>query len=101
MRRVVGIFLVLALSVSARAGFFLERDAVEEEAKSNDVSRGFSLGGGSSFSFYLGSLDIALEGLLAYRFENDFGLGANVSLGISEPVHEASLENIAWRRAFS
>ncbi len=92
MRGFFGIFLVVALSVSAHAGFFLERDAAEEEVKSLDISRGLSLGGGSSFSFYLGALDIALEGLLAYRFESDFGLGANVSLGISEPVHEASLE---------
>lgn len=92
MRALLGFFFVFAFCASAHAGFFLERDAVEEEAKALDVERGFALGGGSSFSFYLGALDIALEGLLAYRFENDFGLGANVSLGISESVHEADME---------
>lgn len=92
MRALLCLLSVFAFSASAHAGFFLERDAAEEEAKSLDVERGFAFGGGSSFSFYLGALDIALEGLLAYRFENDFGLGANVSLGISEPVHEASVE---------
>lgn len=92
MRALLGFFFAFAFCASAHAGFFLEKDAAEEEAKTLDVERGLAFGGGSSFSFYLGALDIALEGLLAYRFENDFGLGANVSLGVSEPVHEANIE---------
>lgn len=92
MRRVFWIFVFCFWSVPANAGFFLERDAAEEEAKMRDAEFGVSLGGGFSAAYYLGAFDFALEGVAAYRFENGWGVGSGVSMGISEFVHEADLE---------
>lgn len=92
MRWIFWIFVLCFLSVPANAGFFLERDAAEEEAKMLDADAGVSFGGGFSAAYYLGAFDFALEGVAAYRFGNGFGLGTGVSLGISEFVHEADLE---------
>lgn len=92
MKSVFAILLACLFAVPARAGFFLERDAAEEEQKALDIDRGFSLGGGASAMYYLGAFDLSLEGVSAYRFQNDFGVSLDVSLGLSEAVHEAGVE---------
>lgn len=92
MRRVLALLFVGILCAPACAGFFLDRDAAEEEAKTLGANYGFYGGGGVSFSYYLSDFDFAFEGLSAYRFKSDFGISANVSVGVSEPVHEIGLE---------
>ncbi len=90
MKRLL-LLLWIFLVASAHAGFFLEKDATIEEQKALDINRGFSFGPGLSATYYLGAFDLGLEGLAAYRFENDLGISLDLSLGISEAVHEAAL----------
>ncbi|MDY6284629.1 MAG: hypothetical protein SPL19_07355 [Fibrobacter sp.] len=82
--------LAIFFAIPAYAGYFLEKDAAEEEQKAIEIDRGFSFGFGPSATYYLGAFDLGIEGLGAYRFENDFGVSLDISLGISEPVHEAA-----------
>lgn len=84
--------ILLCIFIPAQAGFFLDRDAAEEEQKVLDIDRGFSFGGGASAMYYLGAFDLSLGGVSAYRFQNDFGVSVDVEFGVSDAVHEAGVE---------
>ena len=83
------LFFILFFAVCAHAGFFLENDAAEEEALAREIDRGFSFGGGISIAYYLSEFDLSVSGLAAYRFQNDFGIAPEISIGLNEKVYEA------------
>ncbi|MCK9181266.1 MAG: hypothetical protein M0P13_00090 [Fibrobacteraceae bacterium] len=92
MRQLIGILLCIAFfSAPSFAGFFLDsdEDVVEKSAISEP---GFFFGGGGSASYYLGAVDLALEGLAAYRFASDYTCAMNLSVGVSGLVDELGIE---------
>lgn len=90
MKRFLFLFFCF-FAIHAHAGYFLEKDAAEEEQKALEIDRGFSFGAGPSATYYLGAFDLGISGLGAYRFENDLGISLALSFGISETIHEAAL----------
>lgn len=90
MKRIL-FFLLSVFAIQAHAGYFLEKDAAEEEQKALEIDRGFSFGAGPTATYYLGAFDLGIGGISVYRFESDFGISLDAFFGISEPVHELAL----------
>ena len=79
------------------ASFFIDLPPDVKE-KAEHVPPVVSYGGGFSFAYYLGAVDIALDGTFRYRLLENHALNAFTSIGLSEHVYELGMD---WHWLFS
>lgn len=79
------------------AGFFIDLPP-EDKEKVEFVSPVVFYGGGFSFAYYLGAVDIALDGIFRYSLLENHALNVFTSIGLSEPVYELGVD---WHWLFS